>query len=237
MEQFDNETLTTDNGLMQIKPETSRDEQLAFIDTLRNIQATQNQEIQDTTHALGTDTTPRYGGINGTNSYWLQQYQIPQTEARIATLRSAAQASALNTAMNNYLARLQENYNPAYRKASKRSRSGSSGSTTPTNPTDGSFDTEASKSGIGMGVVGWSPANKGQPQGGTITTKNGGRYGYQYQNGRLVWTDDPSYVKSGDVYVPRQNAGFNSGWDLYKAFNPLAAAGERLVNTIGGLFK
>lgn len=122
MEDFDNSTTSTEQGLLQIKPETSRDEQLAFIDTLRDIQGTQNQEIQDTTHALGSDLPPQLGGINGTNSYWLSRYQTPQTESRIATLRTAAQSSALNTALNNYLNKLQEDYNKAARKASKRER-------------------------------------------------------------------------------------------------------------------
>lgn len=122
MEDFDNSTTSTEQGLLQIKPETSRDEQLAFIDTLRDIQGTQNQEIQDTTHALGSDLPPQLGGINGVGSYWLDRYQTPQTESRIATLRTAAQSSALNTALNNYLERLQEDYTKAYRKANKRER-------------------------------------------------------------------------------------------------------------------
>lgn len=122
MEDFDNSTISTDQGLIQVKPETSRDEQLAFIDTMRGIQSGQNQEIQDTTHALGSDVTPEFGGINGTNSYWLSRYQTPQTESRIATLRTAAQGYALNTALNNYLNRLQEDYNKTYRKANKRQR-------------------------------------------------------------------------------------------------------------------
>lgn len=134
MDDINNNTLTTDNSLLQLKPETSRDEQLAFIDTLREIQGTQNQEIQNATHALGTDVVPRYGGLSGTNSYWLNQYQTPQTEARIASLRSAAQSSALQTALNNYLGRLQEQYNQAYRKARKRSNSPTT--TTPTSPSD-----------------------------------------------------------------------------------------------------
>lgn len=122
MEDFDNSTISTDQGLLQVKPETSRDEQMAFIDTMREIQGGQNQEIQDTTHALGSDVTPEFGGINGTNSYWLSRYQTPQTESRIATLRTAAQNSALNIALNNYLNRLQEDYNKTYRKANKRQR-------------------------------------------------------------------------------------------------------------------
>lgn len=122
MEDFDNSTISTDQGLIQVKPETSRDEQLAFIDTMRGIQGGQNQEIQDTTHALGSDVTPEFGGINGTNSYWLSRYQTPQTESRIATLRTAAQLPALNTALNNYLNRLQEDYNNAARRANKRER-------------------------------------------------------------------------------------------------------------------
>lgn len=237
MDDINNNTLTTDNGLLQLKPETSRDEQLAFIDTLREIQETQNQEIQDATHALGTDVAPRYGGLSGTNSYWLNQYQTPQTEARIASLRSAAQSSALQTALNNYLGRLQEQYSQAYRKAKKRSNSpgGNGGGDDLDN-----VNTEASQEGVSQNVAGWSPANKNQPQGGTIDTKNGSGYQYQYNNnGNIIWTDDPNYKRQSNGYFKLDTGAgrqLNSWWDAYKLVNPLALGADIAVQSVGKLF-
>lgn len=240
MEDITNNTFATDNGLLQLKPESSRDEQLAFLDTLREIQGTQNQEIQDATHALGSDVTPQYGGLNGTNSYWLSRFQAPQTESRLASLRSAAQSSALNTALNNYLDKLKEDYNTAYRKASKRSRNNSGGNGGGGDDLD-KVKTEASQEGVSQNVAGWSPANKNQPQGGTIDTKNGSGYQYQYDNsGNIIWTDDPKYKRQSSGYFKLDTGAgrqLGSWWDVYKLTNPLALGIDFINKGISRLTK
>lgn len=215
MEDFDNSTISTDQGLLQVKPETSRDEQMAFIDTMRGIQSSQNQEIQDATHALGSDVTPEFGGINGTNSYWLDRYQTPQTESRIATLRTAAQNSALNTALNNYLNRLQEDYNKAARRANKRQRQralAAANSPTniydpaapdvPLNPTD-------PNEGDAPDVV--SATTRNLPSGKTYTTTKANGYTTQTDSkGNIYYTDNPNYTKAsnGKYY---NTSGYQTG--------------------------
>lgn len=239
MEDFDNSTISTDQGLLQVKPETSRDEQMAFIDTMRGIQGGQNQEIQDTTHALGSDVTPEFGGINGTNSYWLDRYQTPQTESRIATLRTAAQSSALNTALNNYLERLQEDYTKAYRKANKRernrARAAALAANSPKNPTNkgnnGDVEINGLKGSRVDGVVGFNPNNKGQPQYGTAISAQGSWNGTpmqvtQDENGRNVWTGGNS---DGEVSFNSGLRGKNLGW------NPVTAAVGSYFGPVAGI--
>lgn len=243
MEDFDNSTTSTEQGLLQIKPETSRDEQLAFIDTLRGIQGTQNQEIQDTTHALGSDLPPQLGGINGAGSYWLDRYQTPQTESRIATLRTAAQSSALNTALNNYLERLQEDYTKAYRKANKRERNraraatyGGGGNNPKNNNTklpDGDVKINGLKGSRLDGVVGFNPNNKGQPQYGTAISAQGTWNGTpmqvtQDENGRTVWTGGNS-DDDGQVSFNSGSRGKNLGW------NPIAATVGSYFGPVAGI--
>ena len=210
MEDFDNSTISTDQGLLQVKPETSRDEQMAFIDTMRGIQGGQNQEIQDTTHALGSDVTPEFGGINGTNSYWLSRYQTPQTESRIATLRTAAQSSALNTALNNYLNRLQEDYNKTARRANKRQRQRAlaamqpNSPTNPTNPGAPDVDTESNDPIEGGLKDTVSATVRGLPAGGAYNTINNGYFQQQNERGQVVATSDPSYARKGEYYPVKQ---------------------------------
>lgn len=239
MEDFDNSTISTDQGLIQVKPETSRDEQLAFIDTMRGIQSGQNQEIQDTTHALGSDVTPEFGGINGTSSYWLDRYQTPQTESRIATLRTAAQSSALNTALNNYLDRLQEDYNKAYRRASKRSRlrNNLNNPNNPNNPNNkgnnGDVEINGLKGGRADDVVGFNPNNKGQPRYGTAISAQGTWNGTpmqvtQDENGRTVWTGGNN-DSDGKVSFNSGSRGTNLGW------NPISAAVGSYFGPVAGI--
>lgn len=119
------EYLTSSQGLTQIKPELSRDEQMAFIDTLRETQTQRNQQIADQTRALGSDVPYSHGGLGGSN-YFLSRYQNPQVDSMVADLKTAAQAQALNQALKNYQANLKERYRQSYRNYAKRAGSGSS---------------------------------------------------------------------------------------------------------------
>lgn len=122
-----------------INPQTSLDEQNAFIQNLRNTQQTRNAEIAQDTHNLGTDVPSNLGGLTGAGSYFNTRYQTPQTNAAVADLRAAAQAQALNTAMSNELAQAKKRYDDAYKAAQKRS-----GSTPATNSGDDEADYENS---------------------------------------------------------------------------------------------
>ncbi len=103
-----------------VNPDISRDEQTAFVDTLRDLQAQKNAQIATETHNLGTDVEPHLGGLSGSEEYWQSKYQTPQVNAMVADMKAVAQQSALNTALQNYQNSLQERYNQAYRNYQKR---------------------------------------------------------------------------------------------------------------------
>lgn len=106
-----------------INPQVSLDEQNAFINNLRSTQQARNEEIAADTYNLGTAVPSNLGGLGGSGSYFNARYQTPQTNAVVADLRAAAQAQALNDAMNNELAQAQQRYNNAYKAAQKRANS------------------------------------------------------------------------------------------------------------------
>lgn len=118
-------------------PQTSLDEQNAFIQTLRDTQAQRNAQIQQDTYNLGTAVPSNLGGLTGSEGYFAARYQTPQTNTLVADLRAAAQAQALNEAMNNELSKAKEKYNRAYKSASRRrgrGGGGGGGTTDSTNP-------------------------------------------------------------------------------------------------------
>ena len=129
-----------------INPTLSSGEQEAFITNLRDVQSQNNQKIASDTHNLGTDVPSNLGGLGGGESYFDSRYQTPQVNEMVDTLKSAAQAQALNDVMSNYQNQLQNRYKQAYRKYQKRQRarqSSASGSGTklpssgtPDNPVD-----------------------------------------------------------------------------------------------------
>lgn len=111
-----------------VNPTTSRDEQLGFIDNLRNTQAQDLASISRDTYNLGTRVPSSMGGLSGSGNLWNRQYVSPQVNSMVEGLRSTAQAQALNTAMSNYQSQLNKRYQDAYKAASKRRGSGGGGS-------------------------------------------------------------------------------------------------------------
>lgn len=110
-----------------VNPQVSLDEQNAFINNLRSLQAQDNAQITQQTRGLGTQVPSQLGGLTGGGSYFRSRYQTPRTNQTIAELRAAAQQQALNTAMQNEIDKLKKQYNAAYRKASLGGGSGSGG--------------------------------------------------------------------------------------------------------------
>lgn len=119
-----------------IEPTVSRDEQLGFIDRLREIENKDLQKIATDTHNLGSDLPSNLGGLSGTSpdagsaGIWRNRYQSPQTNALVAGLRSSAQASALNDVLNNAMNQYKNRYNQAYRKAKRLDWDNNSNGTT-----------------------------------------------------------------------------------------------------------
>lgn len=110
-----------------VQPTVTRDESLAFANTLRGIQAQNNAQIASQTANLGTDVPSNLGGLAGSGSYFEQRYQTTPIETQVNTLKSAAQAQALNDLMNNYQSQMKTRYNRAYRNAQARANRGGGG--------------------------------------------------------------------------------------------------------------
>lgn len=123
----DNYIVLNEEGIAEINPAASFDKQNAFIDNYRQIQGENTAQIGTQTHALGSDLAAPYGGLHGPSEYMKSRYQTPQTESRVAAMRTAAQLSALNQLMQNDQNRWNERYNQAYRNAQKRARANSGG--------------------------------------------------------------------------------------------------------------
>lgn len=105
-----------------INPTLSSGEQEQFIDNLRNVQSQNNAQIAEQTYNLGTEIPSNLGGLGGGESYFTSRYQTPQVGEMVETLKTAAQAQALNDVMSNYKSQLQNRYKQAYRTYSKRNR-------------------------------------------------------------------------------------------------------------------
>lgn len=118
------ETYTEVEGRQYLNPQVALDESNRFIDNLRSTQAQQNQQIATDTYNLGTALPSAQGGL-GTNTpanmgYFTSRYQVPQTASAVANLRAAAQAAALNQALENEQAIWKNRYQQAYRNYQKR---------------------------------------------------------------------------------------------------------------------
>lgn len=104
-----------------INPTVSQDEQMGFVNTLRDTVGRNTAQINAQTQALGSNLPSTQGGLVGTNSYFAHRYKTMPTEVQMNTLRATAQAKALNDLMSNYQNQMANRYNQAYRAASKRS--------------------------------------------------------------------------------------------------------------------
>ena len=148
---MDKETYTFEDRVY-VNPEVSRDEQLGFIEKLRSIQQEGAEKIARDTHNLGTDVTPNLGGLNGAESIWSAQYVTPKVESMASSLRTAAQAQALNDVLSNYQAQMKKRYNDAYRAARRRSSGGGGG---------GGGDTSNKNNNNEEGEIDWKANNTG----------------------------------------------------------------------------
>ena len=106
-----------ENDRAYVNPTISRDETLAFADTLKDVQAKDNAQIASQTQNLGTAAPSIQGGLGGSESYFQQRYQTIPSEVARANLRATAQAKALNDLMSNVESQYKNRYNQAYRSA------------------------------------------------------------------------------------------------------------------------
>lgn len=116
---LDENEFTEVDGRSYLNPQIALDESNTFIDNLRSTQEANNQQIKMDTYNLGTDVPSNLGGLTGAESYFAARYQTPQTKSAVADLRSAAQAAALNQALQNEQDIWKKKYNDTYRKYQK----------------------------------------------------------------------------------------------------------------------
>lgn len=103
-----------------LNPQVGLDESNKFIENLRSTQQQNTTQIAKDTAALGTDVSSNLGGLGGGTDYWTARLSTPQTVSAVANLRAAAQAAALNQALENEQAIWKKRYNDAYRNYQKR---------------------------------------------------------------------------------------------------------------------
>lgn len=152
-----------------IEPTVSRDEQLGFIDRLREIEQKDLRKIATDTHNLGTDVPSNLGGLSGIGApnslgisgadtgsagIWRNRYERPQVNALVSDLKATAQATALNTALNNLLNQYKNRYNQAARRAGAGGGGGGGGDDSPFNTNVGDPLSQALNSGVYTGQKG-----------------------------------------------------------------------------------
>lgn len=150
-----------------LSPTVSRDEQLQFLDTLRETQAQNTAQINADTYALGSQLPSNLGGLTGAEETFVARYQTPQTEQTVADLRLAAQQSALNTALSNLQNAYKKRYNDAMLNYQQRA---AKAATTPSTTNDNGGDAESlgSSSTTEGGTIGGAlnvPADAAQTDG------------------------------------------------------------------------
>lgn len=96
-----------------VNPQVALNEQNAFINNLRNLQAQDNAQITQQTRNLGTQVPSQLGGLVGGGGYFKSRYQTPQTNQTVANLRTAAQAQALQTLLANEIEKAKKKYKDA----------------------------------------------------------------------------------------------------------------------------
>ena len=115
------------DGRRYVDPNVLLADQNAFIDNYRNLQAQNNAQIAQQTRALGTQVPSQLGGLTGGGSYFKSRYQTPQTNQAIAELRTAAQAQALQQALQNELEKAKKKYKDSQNNLTTKGNGGLSG--------------------------------------------------------------------------------------------------------------
>lgn len=102
-----------ENDRWYVNPQVALDEQNAFINNLRNLQAQDNAQITQQIRGLGAQVPSQLGGLVGGGGYFRSRYQTPQTNQLVASLKTLAQKQALQMALNNELEKAKKQYSDA----------------------------------------------------------------------------------------------------------------------------
>lgn len=117
-----------------VSPTVSRDEQLGFIDNLRDVRNKNVERINADTYNLGTQVPSIRGGLGGSNATFESRYITPYVNSTIQGLKTAAQQTALTQALENLQAQYKQRYNEAYKAAQKRAAANNGNGSTETPP-------------------------------------------------------------------------------------------------------
>lgn len=222
-----------------VNPTLSRDEQLSFIDRLREVENKDLQKIATDTHNLGTDVPSNLGGLSGIGApnsigisgadtgsagIWRNRYERPQVNALAQNLKAAAQASALNNILNNLTSQYKNRYNQAQRNYNKAA--GGTGSTSGIGDMD-PFDTEIGNDNSkynNIGATGEYNVNdlyikdaNGNVQGVASVVRD--------TSGNIIGVDEGNYSGSGNSLANRY-----SGWSYGTEETGLDAFRNKLNN-------
>lgn len=223
-----NGTMLNDNeyteveGRKYLNPNLVVGETSSFIDNLRQTQNAQNTQIVADTQALGTNVPSNLGGLTGGEGYWTSRYQTPQTNTLVQDLRTAAQASALNQALQNEQEIWKKRYQDAYRRYQKSAYDRANQPSTTGGGAQGRVDYEDTTADIYSGRSSMNITYGDETQaGGTnrvsiVEPGSGYTYTWEYPIGsmdvtqrKLINTDDPNYYRGTDGFMYRGEAQQN----------------------------
>ena len=187
-----------------VSPTLSRDEQMGFVNTLRNTVDKNTAQINSQTKALGTNITSNLGGLTGSKGYFSQRYQTTPVEAQMNALKATAQAKALSDLMTNYQNQAQNKYNQAYRAAKKRAAAAAAaGGNENGDSNEGEPEEFYQSNEMTLNTDDWKGSNESNITG-------YGMEGYEYwknmDTGKMLKTTDPNYIKGSDGYYYNRNA-------------------------------
>ena len=230
----DNYITINEQGLAEINPTASSDMQNAFIDAYRNIQGENTAQIGEQAHALGSDLEAQHGGLHGPSEYMKSRYQTPQTESRIAGLRTASQLSALNQLMQKDIDSWKDKYTQAYKAAQQRAAARAAAASkipsTVNDPTNPDPNVNNNNTLVGTGerplrssgpdtttIYNWSNDSEGRPNYDVYDNQTGAKIG---------GTDNKQVTYSRGTFRIPTAAGM--------VFGPLGSLGSLVSNLVGG---
>lgn len=229
-----------------VNPTLSRDEQLGFVNTLRNTIDKDMAQINTQTKNLGTDITSNLGGLTGSNGYFQQRYKTMPVESQANTLKATAQAKALNDLMTNYQNQAANKYSQAYRNAAAKAATAGSTDDGGYNKNDVSetaelgatLDTNAfPDNGEGVYSLTPDPTRKDYM---TWKDNNGNIIGVEkYVNGELKpisGNEDANYVKlNNGLWIDKSTPAYRNAVNRVNTLNNVAEVGLTLFPVVGPL--
>lgn len=191
-----------------ISPTLSRDEQMGFVNTLRDTVDRNTAQINAQTKNLGTDVPSNLGGLTGSKGYFSQRYQTTPVEVQVNTLKATAQAKALNDLMSNYQAQAQNKYNQAYRSAKARAAAQAAGGNANGDSEEGEPDPFYKNNEMTLNSDEWKDSGESNVTG--YMTPDGYEYWKNMDTNKMLKTNNPNYIKGSDGYYHDRDAMINN---------------------------